>query len=57
MWVTFVTHFVVTVMQQYLGPEIQHIIISMVVSFYRCNCYGKILNKNTHSQYQYSQVS
>ena len=57
MWVAFVTHFVVTVMQQYLGPEIQHIIISMVVSFYRCNCYGKILNKNMHSQYQYSQVS
>ena len=57
MWVAFMTHFVVKAMQQYLGPEIHHIIIFMGVSFYRCNCNGKIPNENTHSQYEYSQVS
>ena len=44
------THFVVKVKRVYLGPEIQHIVIIMVVSFYRCCCYGKILDKNTYSQ-------
>ena len=39
------THFVVKVMQLYLGPEIQHIIVLMGVSFDRCSCYGKILNR------------
>ena len=44
------THFVVKVMLLYLGPEIQQLIILMGLSFYKCSCYGKILNRNTHSQ-------
>ena len=38
------THFVVKVMQLYLGPKIQQIIILVGVSFYRCSCHGKIQN-------------
>ena len=44
------THFVVKVMQLYLGPEIQQIIILIRLSFYRCSCYGKIISRNLHSQ-------
>ena len=51
------THFVIKVMQLYLGPEIQEIIVLVGLSFYRCSCYKKILNKNAHSQLQSSQVS
>ena len=51
------THFVVKVMQLYLGPEIQQIIVLVGLSFYRCSCYEKILNGNTHSQLQSSQLS
>ena len=47
---SILVHFAVKVMQLYLGPEIQHIIILTGVSFYRCSCYGEMLNKNTHSQ-------
>ena len=38
------THFVVKVMQLYLGPELQRIIIFIDVSFRKYSCYGKILN-------------
>ena len=53
----FTTHFVVKVIQLYLGPESQQIIILLGLSFYTCSCYGKIRNRNTHSQEQSSQVS
>ena len=42
------THFVVKVMQLYLGPKIQQIIILVGVSFYRCSCHGKILIINSN---------
>ena len=45
------THFVVKVIQLYLGPEVQHMIIPIGVIFYRCSCNGKILNRIIHSLY------
>ena len=51
------THFAVKVIQLYLGPESQQIMILLGLSFYRCSCYGKIRNRNMHSQEQSSQVS
>ena len=50
------THFAVKVIQLYLGPESQQIMILLGLSFYRCSRCGKIRNRNTHSQEQSSQV-
>ena len=44
------THFVVKVIQLYLWPELQQIIIFVDVNFCRYSWYGKTLNRNIHSQ-------
>ena len=43
-------NFVIKVMQLYLGPEIQKIIIFIDVRFHTYSCYGKILNRSNHCQ-------
>ena len=51
-------HYVVKVMQLYLGPQILHTVIPTCVSFYRCSCYGKyvikirIVNSNLYKYFE-----